>query len=176
MKTEEGKVQAVCELNELMKQLQIAESSFQVLTKATELGVFLRDSPSLINTSLQHLVKMAKNSKDGMERESGLLGIAGICQELPCSVPYVIPILPVLLASLCDKGGPVRDAAELAMTNLLFNIQAPCAPLLFQYLYDGMNKKWFTDWINLKATKSRLFEVFGEAKFKSSGGNRTESS
>jgi hypothetical protein len=110
------------EIETLMVGLTVGETSQHVLDKANELGLFLQSRPQFIEFALQQLAEMASAKKDGLRRESGILGFVGVVGGLgAASYPFVEKHVPLLLTSLADKGSPVREAAYLALDSI-FNL------------------------------------------------------
>jgi elongation factor 3 len=132
------------DLTALMQKLKTSNTSNDVLASAIELGESIKPDMLQIENVLKDLVAMSTNKKDGMERESGLLGIAGIALIGKQVLPYMLPLLPMLIDAFADKGAPVREAADLAVTNILTLIDAISVKVVFPYLFEAMTKKWYS--------------------------------
>ncbi|KAH6563403.1 hypothetical protein BASA62_008614 [Batrachochytrium salamandrivorans] len=132
---------------DLLVKLNTCETSHECLLVATDIGGLVRANLQLLESAnvLTFLRASATNKKSGLEREGGLLGIAGIAKVVGrCAEPYLTPLLPMILDSFADKGQAVREAASMAADNIVALTQPITAPLLLPALYDAMTRKWQT--------------------------------
>ncbi|ORY81325.1 P-loop containing nucleoside triphosphate hydrolase protein [Protomyces lactucae-debilis] len=125
-----------------------AQTSRECLAHATELANHLkRDGLHLLQTTIcPALLKAAKDKKDGVARESALIAFSEIFVQYPPSIPHLLQYLPVILDAGSDKGQVVRDAADLALRNLLraseaYVLSTHVLPATLSYLEDG-SVKW----------------------------------
>ncbi|KAJ3270694.1 hypothetical protein HDV01_007518 [Terramyces sp. JEL0728] len=132
----------------ILNQLITSESSADCLAISGELGNFVKEKGLLVlNTDqiIDKLMEFATNKKSGTERESGLLGIAGIAKIVGGpAAPYLLPCVPAILELESDKGLPVREAAHLAITNIMAAVDINATHIALPYLLDGTTGKWQT--------------------------------
>ncbi|KAI8909090.1 P-loop containing nucleoside triphosphate hydrolase protein, partial [Gorgonomyces haynaldii] len=126
--------------------LNTAETSQECLSAAGDLGEIVKEHGLIVLETqgiVQSLMTSATNKKSGLEREGGYLGIAGIIEKIgkPCE-PYFLPLLSQLVEGYADKGQPVREAADLAVSNLLALCDPIGVPLVLPYLYECLGGKW----------------------------------
>ncbi|KAL2914827.1 [NU+] prion formation protein 1 [Polyrhizophydium stewartii] len=132
---------------ELLVQLNTCETSQECLMVASELGALVKANIVLLDSAgiLNALVSSTTNKKSGLEREGGLLGIAGIAGAVGRSgEPYLLSLLPMVLDAYADKGQPVREAASLAAENILAVVEPVAVPAVLPLLFEAMTRKWQT--------------------------------
>jgi elongation factor 3 len=127
--------------------LLTCETSAECLEIAERLGALLSEdglSVEVENVLLQ-LMTAANNKKSGLEREGGLIGVAGIAKVMGAvSVPLLLEVIPNILDLEADKGLPVREAARLALNNILKNVNSHGMKPALLYVLEGTNAKWQT--------------------------------
>ena len=137
---------SVEELGVLLEKLNTCDTSQECLAVANDLGGAIKtlglnmlESQGIVDA----LVKSVTNKKSGLEREGGLLGFAGIIEKIgkPCE-PYLLPVLPTLMEGYADKGAPVKEAADYAVTQLLSLCDPIGVPVVLPFLYDCLRGKW----------------------------------
>ena len=146
-------VEEIQEIQNEIKNLFVSESSFECLKIGEQLGLKLsKHSISLnLQSTLQQLVEATVNKKSGLEREGGLLGLAGIIKGMQQSVlPYFLPLISTLLEAESDKGVPVREAAHLCMTNILNTVEKDSISIIMPFLLEGTKLKWQSKIATLK--------------------------
>ena len=104
-------------------------------------GILLLKQESLLDIYLSACL----NKKSGFEREGGALGFAGLAivlgnQSLPLLLPYLQPLLDLE----SDKGVPVREAAHLAIQNILDLVDEFSVGATLDSLLTGTSGKWQT--------------------------------
>jgi elongation factor 3 len=127
--------------------LLTAETSIECLEISSELGTMLSENglSTIFDTVLQKLLAAARNKKSGLEREGGLIGIAGIAKSMgSCAVSHFFPYIPTILDLEADKGLPVREAARLALHNIINNVSEHGVTTLLPFLIQGTTGKWLT--------------------------------
>jgi elongation factor 3 len=141
------------EFKNLIENLYTCESSGECLVIATKLGEAVKETGLVClstNKILDQLMEAANNKKSGLEREGGLLGIAGIAKVVGKPiVPYLLPLVPAILDLESDKGLPVREAAHLAISNIFENVPSHGIPFALGFLLEGTNGKWQTKMASL---------------------------
>lgn len=131
-------------LSDLIRKLAIVDTSDECLLVAADLAALVhKNGLSVLPDVLAPLLAYCANKKSGLEREGGFLAIAGLVQALgkPCE-PYMLPLLPVLMDGYQDKGLPVRQAAELAATNIVALCDPLGVELVLPSLYQATTRKW----------------------------------
>ena len=149
----------VSDIQQQIKNLFICESSFECLGIAESLGqeLSLHGINIELEWVLKELVAATLNKKSGLEREGGLLGIAGVAKGMKETVlPYLVPLIPIILESQSDKGVPVREAAHLAMTNILDCVCKDAISILMPTLLQGTRGKWQSKIATLKYLESLI--------------------
>ncbi|CCG82024.1 mRNA export factor elf1 [Taphrina deformans PYCC 5710] len=125
-----------------------AQTSQECLDQATNLANLLKkDGLSLLSDPIcPALEKASKDKKNGIARESAIIAFSEIFVQFPPSIPHLLPYLPIILDAASDKGQVVREAAELAIQNLLrasepYALSTHVLPAVLVYLQDG-SVKW----------------------------------
>jgi elongation factor 3 len=157
------------QFKELINNLYTCESSGECLEYAEKLGAAVKENGVLCLSAhgiLDQLLAAANNKKSGLEREGGLLGIAGIAKVVGKPVaPYLLPLVPQILELESDKGLPVREAAHLCVSNIFESIDSHGIPFALGFLLEGTNGKWQTKMATLDFLKElglKYPEEFGE--------------
>lgn len=145
---------------ELLSQLYTCESSGECLEIARKLALYINDTGLIaLQTEkiIDQLMLAAMNKKSGLEREGGLLGIAGIAEICGLKIlPFLLPLLPDILDLESDKGLPVREAAHLAISNILDLVDSHGVHMVLPAISKGTSGKWMT-----KLAALRYFDVLG---------------
>lgn len=85
------------------------------------------------------------NKKSGFDREAGALGFASLALVFGKPIlPILCPFLAPLLDLESDKGVPVREAAHLAIQNILDLVDEWSITSVLPFLLGGTNGKWQT--------------------------------
>ncbi|KAI8924422.1 P-loop containing nucleoside triphosphate hydrolase protein [Entophlyctis helioformis] len=132
---------------DLLAKLNTCDTSQECMLIARDLGGLVKTNLLLLESAgiVAVLVASATNKKSGLEREGGLLGIAGIARTVGrAAEPYMLPLLPMVLDAAADKGAPVREAAAMAADCILALLEPVSLPLVLPILFDAMTRKWQT--------------------------------
>lgn len=133
---------------QILTALFAAQTSQECLDQAKNLANLLKTDglQNLSTTISPALEKAAKDKKSGIARESAIIGFGEIFVQFPPSIPYLLKELPIILDASSDKGQVVREAADLAINNLLrasepYVLSTYVLPAVLEYLQDG-SVKW----------------------------------
>ncbi|BFZ63842.1 [NU+] prion formation protein 1 [Saitoella coloradoensis] len=125
-------------IEDLLAQLYIAETSDDCLHVADQLAEgLLNATPASPATTIRNLIdsrvlenlqQNAQNKKDGLKRESALIGYYRLFDAFSkhpevAATPFFLQYLPVVLDTHADKGQVVRDAAVFALEALCSNFR-----------------------------------------------------
>ena len=150
---------SILEIQDEIKKLFICDSSFECLKIAEHLGQKLsKFGLNLeLNKVLDELLLATVNKKSGLEREGGLLGIAGIAQGMgKTALAHLIPLIPTILEAEGDKGVAVREAANLAITNIILNCDKDSVSIIMPTLLEGTRGKWQTKIATLRVLENLI--------------------
>jgi elongation factor 3 len=101
-------------MEDLLSKLFIAETSQDVLNLSENLAI-TGNASGLLQALERYKTALRGN---GLEREAGLLGFAGLTLQ-PMTIPFLIQEIPGILDHLADKGPPVRESAQLALDRII---------------------------------------------------------
>lgn len=132
----------------ILTALFAAQTSQECLDQAKKLANLLKTDglQNLSATICPALEKAAKDKKNGIARESAIIAYGEIFVQFPPSIPYLLKDLPIILDASSDKGQVVREAADLAVQNLLrasepYVLSTHVLAAVLEYLKDG-SVKW----------------------------------
>ncbi|KAL1305295.1 hypothetical protein AAFC00_002199 [Neodothiora populina] len=112
--------QSIKVLDELLAKLNISKEQDQINGASQEIAIFIngdieeKDAPT---KAVETLVKQLSNKKDALAREracDAIKAIASHNQVNPAVEPYLVELLPKVLAAVGDKMVPVKNAASAA--------------------------------------------------------------
>ena len=142
-----------------------AETSQQCLDQATNLANLIKSSGLNIFTTqiAPALEKAAKDKKNGIARESAIIALGEIPAQYPPTIPQILQYLPIILDAASDKGQVVREASDIAISNILrasepYVLSTHLLPAVLSYLEDGAVK-----WQSRIAALSCLEGIAAEA-------------
>jgi elongation factor 3 len=125
-------------MEDLLAKLFIAETSQEVLDISEKIASNVNAS-ELLQVLAKYEVSLAGN---GLEREAGLLGMAGLALQ-PFTLPFLIEHIPAILDHFADKGSPVREAAQLALDRIIQKTPPQAFKKVLLGLMQGANaRKW----------------------------------
>ena len=156
-------------VQELLAQLYTCETSQECLGIAEDLAGNLKSAgvPSLEAFGvLQNLKSAIINKKSGLAREGGLLGLAGLAKGMGrMAEPHLLPLLPLVLEALADKGQPVREAAQLAAERIMDLPSEEATKMVLPILYEAMTKKWQTKIVALELLETLVDKAPNQISF-----------
>ena len=115
--TEPPQESSMDEVERLMAQLMVSETSDDCVANALKLGEAVKKLgvKQHLQKSIDKLINAMRDKKSGYARESGALGMEGLIKAVGKEgEAHFVQNLPFLLEMQSDRGAPVRDAAERA--------------------------------------------------------------
>ena len=107
-------------LEEMIKALSISKTQDEANAAGNNIATLLNgpiEEQSLPAKAVESFKKQLNNKKDAVARERAVDGIRAIAQHSavsPAMEPYLIAILPLVLAAVGDKMVPVKNSAQTA--------------------------------------------------------------
>jgi len=137
-------------LEDLLSKLSVSKTADEAKGASQEIATFIngdiqeKDAPV---KAVETLKKMLNNKKDANARQNGVEAIATIAKhgEVSATVePYLIPLLPAVLAAVGDKMAAVKVAAQDAALSITKAVNANAVKLLIPCYIDSIRnaQKW----------------------------------
>lgn len=153
-------------LEELMAKLNISKEQSDINAATHNLATFINspieenDAPTKTVSALQ---KQLSNKKDSNVRERALNAIQAIADHAdtsPAVEPYLVVILPAVLAAVGDKTTPVKNAAHAACVSIVKALNANAVKAVLPIIINSVltAQKW-----QEKMTGLTLIEVLVES-------------
>ncbi|UKZ80423.1 translation elongation factor EF-3 [Trichoderma virens FT-333] len=137
-------------LDELFQKLTVSKDAADIKQSAAELAGFLNgriDDQAVPEKIIGDIKKSLVNKKDATAREKGALAVEAIAShsEVAANVePYLIVLLPTLLAAVGDKITAVKNAATAAVLAVASAINGNAVKSALPYLMESIRtaQKW----------------------------------
>jgi len=136
-------------LDELMSKLNLSKTAEETSAAARNIASFLsgpiqeHDVPT---KTIEQFKKQLNNKKDAAVRERALKAIATIAVDdmSPAVEPYIVALLPAVLAAVGDKMVPVKKAAETAAADIVSNANPNAVKAILPHLTHSIveAQKW----------------------------------
>ncbi|KAF8457590.1 armadillo-type protein [Kalaharituber pfeilii] len=136
-------------LDELMSKLSLSTTRAEISNASKNLSQFLssdiqeHDAPT---KTIEEFKRQIANKKDAAVRERALHAIASIASDdMNAAVePYLILLMPTILAAAGDKAAAVKKAAETAVTAIVGNMNPNAVKAVLPYLSTSITdaQKW----------------------------------
>ncbi|KAF2435524.1 ARM repeat-containing protein [Tothia fuscella] len=156
VKSENAKSEKV--IAELLQKLTISKAQDEINSTSLDLATFVNGdieqgtAPTAVFDSLK---KQLANKKDAVARERSLDAIKAIASHStvsPVVEPYLISILPVVLAAVGDKMVPVKNAASAAAEAIVKGANANAVKAVIPHIVNSLRtaQKWPEKMTDLK--------------------------
>ncbi|CAK4031104.1 Elongation factor 3 [Lecanosticta acicola] len=137
-------------LEELLSKLSVSKTADEVKGASQEIAVFINgdiQEQAVPLKAVETLKKMLNNKKDANARQNGVEAIATIAKHSdisPAVEPYLVQLLPVVLAAVGDKMAAVKVAAQDAALAIVKAVNANAVKLLIPAFIDSIRnaQKW----------------------------------
>ena len=117
-------------LDELMAKLSISKTGDEAKGTSQEIATFINgdiEEQTAPTKAVEGLHKMLNNKKDANARQNAVEAIAAIASHAtvsPAVEPYLVQLLPAVLAAVGDKMVPVKVAAQNAALAIVKAVNA----------------------------------------------------
>ncbi|KAK5138554.1 translational elongation factor EF-1 alpha [Meristemomyces frigidus] len=137
-------------LEELMKKLSVSKPGDDAKGTSHEIATFINgdiEEHAAPLKAVEHLRKMLNNKKDGNARSNACEAITAIAQHAdvsPIIQPYLVQLLPNVLAAVGDKMVPVKVAAQNAALAITKAVNANSVKALIPHFVHSIRnaQKW----------------------------------
>ncbi|KAF9773875.1 translation elongation factor EF-3 [Fusarium sp. DS 682] len=142
--------QSIKVLDELFQKLTVSKESAEIKESSNELASFIngRIGDQVVpDNVIEGLKKQLANKKDATAREKACVAIEAIAShsEVSASVePYLVVLLPSVLAAVGDKNVAVKNAAQSAVLAIAGGINANAIKAALPYVMESIRnaQKW----------------------------------
>ncbi|KAF2136757.1 uncharacterized protein K452DRAFT_292087 [Aplosporella prunicola CBS 121167] len=149
-------------LEELLQKLTLSKAQDEINAASLDLATFINgdieegDAPT---QAVALLKKQLSNKKDAVARERAADAIRAIAEHStvsPAVEPYLVAILPAILAAVGDKMVPVKNAAQSAVEAIANAVNANAAKAILPPVIESLRnaQKWPEKMTDLKAIET----------------------
>ncbi|KAK4544598.1 translational elongation factor EF-1 alpha [Oleoguttula mirabilis] len=137
-------------LEELMKKLSVSKPGDDAKSTSHEIATFINgdiEEHAAPTKAVEHLRKMLGNKKDANARQNACEAITAIAQHSdvsPVVQPYLVHLLPHVLAAVGDKMAPVKVSAQNAAISITKAVNANSVKSLIPHFIHSIRnaQKW----------------------------------
>jgi len=142
--------QSIKVLDELLAQLSLQKEQDGINKYASEVATFINGDIETKETptkAVETLKKQLSNKKDALAREraaDAIKAIAAHSQVSPAVEPYLVALLPAVLAAVGDKMVPVKNAANAAALAICRAVNPNAVKALIPHFIESIHnaQKW----------------------------------
>ncbi|KAF2722990.1 ABC transporter domain-containing protein [Polychaeton citri CBS 116435] len=158
--------QSIKALEELLSKLSVSKTADEARGFSQEIATFINGNIEEQNAptqAIESLKKMLTNKKDAGAREKACQTIAAIAKHSdisPAVEPYLVSLMPQILAAVGDKMVPVKVAAQDAALAVTKSLNANAVKIIIPYYIDSIrNAQKFPE----KMTDLECIEALAES-------------
>jgi elongation factor 3 len=142
--------QSVKVLDELFQKLTVSSDAAAIKEASVELASFINgriEDQAVPSKTIENIKKQLANKKDAAAREKGALAVEAIASHSEVSgnvEPYLVVLLPAVLAAVGDKITAVKNAGQAAVLAIAGAINGNAAKAALPHIMESLRnaQKW----------------------------------